>query len=536
MLSPGLRVGREVARELLFADLAPAASATAISRALSLAREALSALGKEVPGLLRADRAHIWFSDEVPLDIDLVAHEEALRSALAMGPGGRRDAELSIALAEQGVLLQDEPYADWALRPREALQLVRQTARLELARDRARGRGRSTPEAVIEALEACLGHDPACEEAASSLMRVYSARGQHQAVSVTYERCRAALEALGLRASPALEEAQRATMAPAPRSAPAGAAPPAPRRRLKEERRLVSVLFAELSGPVGMGRRLDPEDLRQVVGEALSALIAEVEGLGGTVTSVSGAGLAALFGAPEAHEDDPERAVRAASRISAVVATGGYALDAGMLSVRVGIETGPAVVGSLGTGTSYGAVGEVVGTAAAVQSAARVGSVLVGPVTRAATEGAFEWGTTEDVAPTPGAKPLVASYLERPIARRPGYRGQGRLAGHAPLVGRQIELAVLDDALRESISGAGSVAFIVGEPGLGKTRLVQECRKRFMAWVGAGTGRLPLWLEGRAASYASSTPYGLYQQLLSAWVGAAPEEGEEVVPPPWSGP
>jgi class 3 adenylate cyclase len=298
----------------------------------------------------------------------------------------------------------------------------------------------------------------------------------------------------------------------------------------------VSVLFAELSGPVGMGRRLDPEDLRQVVGEALSALIAEVEGLGGTVTSVSGAGLAALFGAPEAHEDDPERAVRAASRISAVVATGGYALDAGMLSVRVGIETGPAVVGPLGPGAGYGAVGEVVGTAAAVQSAARVGSVLVGPVTRAATEGAFEWGTTEDVAPTPGAKPLVASYLERPIARRPGYRGQGRLAGHAPLVGRQIELAVLDDALRESISGAGSVAFIVGEPGLGKTRLVQECRKRFMAWVGAGTGRLPLWLEGRAASYASSTPYGLYQQLLSAWVGAAPEEGEEVVPPPWSGP
>ena len=74
-------------------------------------------------------------------------------------------------------------------------------------------------------------------------------------------------------------------------------------------------------------------------------------------------------------------------------------------------------------------------------------------------------------------------------------------------------------------------AFIVGEPGLGKTRLVDECRKRFMAWVGVGTGRLPLWLEGRAASYASSTPYGLYQQLLSTWLGAVPEEGEEVVRP-----
>jgi hypothetical protein len=97
------------------------------------------------------------------------------------------------------------------------------------------------------------------------------------------------------------------------------------------------------------------------------------------------------------------------------------------------------------------------------------------------------------------------------------------------LEGRQTELAVLEDALRGAISGTGSVVFFVGEPGLGKTRLVQEGRKRFMAWVGASTGRLPLWLEGRAASYASSTPYGLYQQLLSAWVGVVPEEGDVVV-------
>ena len=101
MMSPGLRVGREVARELLFADLAPAASATAISRALSLAREALSTLGKEVPERLRADRAHIWFSADPPLDIDLVAHEEAVRSALAMEPGGPRDVALTTALMKQ---------------------------------------------------------------------------------------------------------------------------------------------------------------------------------------------------------------------------------------------------------------------------------------------------------------------------------------------------------------------------------------------------------------------------------------------------
>ncbi len=146
-------------------------------------------------------------------------------------------------------------------------------------------------------------------------------------------------------------------------------------------------------------------------------------------------------------------------------------------------------------------------------------------MTRAATE-AVRGGPTEDVVLSP--PPVVASYLERPTAWAASYRGQRRLACHAPLVGRQTELAVLEDALREAISGTGSVLFIVGEPGLGKTRLVDECRVT-MAWVGASTGRLPLWLEGRAASYASSTPYGLYQQLLSAWVGAAPEEGEEVV-------
>ena len=127
-----------------------------------------------------------------------------------MEPGGPRDATLSVALGQEGALLEDEPYADWALRPREALELLRQKARLELARDRTRGRGRSQPEAVVEAWEACLGHDPASEEAAFSLMRVYSAQGQRQLASSAYERCRGALESLGLRPSPALGEAQRA--------------------------------------------------------------------------------------------------------------------------------------------------------------------------------------------------------------------------------------------------------------------------------------------------------------------------------------
>ena len=164
------------------------------------------------------------------------------------------------------------------------------------------------------------------------------------------------------------------------------------------------------------------------------AVIAEVEGLGGTVTSVSGAGLAAVFGAPEAHEDDPERAVRAGSRMLSAVSAGANADGTEWLSVRIGVETGPAVVGPLWSGATagYGAVGEVVEAAAALQSAAKAGSVLVGPATKLATEGVFDWGPTEDVSPGPGAKPLLAVYLERPKARRPAPEPRRALAPLSP--------------------------------------------------------------------------------------------------------
>jgi tetratricopeptide (TPR) repeat protein len=253
-------------------------------------------------------------------------------------------------------------------------------------------------------------------------------------------------------------------------------------------------------------------------------VIGHVEALGGTVSSVSGAGLVAIFGAPDAHEDDPERALRAAFR--SVRSLTSRDQD---LYVRVGVETGQALVGPIGVGagTHYGAVGEAVSVAAALQSFSKPASVLVGPATHRATEGLFEWSGAEEVGMYPAGPPVVAHYLERPRARLldAGRRG---MAGPVPLVGRASELSLFRDAVREVTAGRGGVVVIVAEPGLGKTRLVQECRKLFMAWVGAASGRLPLWLEGRAVSYRSTTPYGLYQQLLCAWVGVAPEEDEEV--------
>ena len=535
LVSPGRRVTRDLACEELFPRLEPRAAARSLSKALSMARAALAELGEPGAALLGADLTHLWLSPEIAVDAD--AQADALDAGLAMAPGQERDDVLAAALAADGELLPDEPYADWADRARDRLSSLRQEARLALARDRAKGAGRSGAQDVTAAWLACFDHDPACEEAAGALVRGYLAQGRPEQAARVFERCRAALEDLGLRISPSLERvytSATADRAPAPAAAAApgpaqltAAAPPAPARLPREERRPLTVLFAEVAAPAGLAGTLGLEALRDLVGGSLATVIAEVEALGGTVTSVSGRGLQAMFGAPEAHEDDPERALRAAYRAMAATAAAAAAVTpaaapagtADTVGLRIGVESGPAVVGPIGGGArvEYAAFGDVVSVAAALQSAARPGSVLVGPATRAATAHLFSWGTAEEVTPAPGAAPLAAAYLDAPLAtaadRRP------RLGGRARLVGRQAELRTLDLAVRAAVAGQGQVITLTGEPGIGKTRLLQESRKRFIAWVGAGSAGRPLWLEGRCVSYASATPYGLYRQLIAGWIG-----------------
>jgi DNA-binding SARP family transcriptional activator len=174
--------------------------------------------------------------------------------ALAVAPGLERDDHLVAALADGGTLLEDEQEAEWALRPRERLDWLRQEARLALARDRTRGEGRSHPDAVVTAWEECLEHDATSEEAATALMRVYQAQGRHALERSTYHRCRDALEALGLRVSPALQQVHAVSGGSPDRAQDVSAgllAPVAGRQR--DERRLVSVLFADLASPGGRG-------------------------------------------------------------------------------------------------------------------------------------------------------------------------------------------------------------------------------------------------------------------------------------------
>ena len=544
LVSPGRRVTRETACQALFPEHAPEAATKALYKALSMARAVLGELSPQAAELLNSDHSHIWAGTGIALEVDLDAHEQALRAALAASPGERRDLLLVDVLLSVAVPLDDEDEAEWALRVRERIQYLRQEARLELARDRSAGRGRARPEAVLQAWEASLDADPSCEEAASALIRLHAAQGRRQLALAAYERCRGGVHrarAAGpdrARRGPCRRErADRERLERADpwccakRAAPGGGATPRHRRRRGADARPA---WAERRsrGPARARRR------RPGAGDQRGRVARRQRGLGLGHRDVGALrGAAVTRGRPRARRRSAHRRRPAHRRAGAGPASSGAggaaAGSSGLaLSVRVGVETGMAVVGPIGGGggVDYGPVGAVVRSAEALRLAAAPGSVLVGRATRAATEGIFEWGETKDAFLAPGAPVLVGSVLAGARARPSAEAGRRRLAAAATLVGRDPELAVLGEAVRATVSGGGGAVLLVGEPGLGKSRLVAECRKYFMGWVGAASGRLPLWLEGRCASYASSSPYGAYQQLLLRFIGAPLEAGEAALP------
>ena len=192
LLSPKRRVAREAAGDTLFGDIAPRASANALRNALSAARAVLGELGPAA-GLLRTDRTHMYVPSDVPLEVDLEQHEAALRDAVRLPPGDERDAALSLALSERGVLLEDQPYEEWSLRPRRARAGPS-------GGPPGSGPGPFTrfwprqPGALSEAWEAVLAADATSEEAATALMGTYVAHGQRHLVARAYQRCRDGLK------------------------------------------------------------------------------------------------------------------------------------------------------------------------------------------------------------------------------------------------------------------------------------------------------------------------------------------------------
>ena len=283
------------------------------------------------------------------------------------------------------------------------------------------------------------------------------------------------------------------------------------------ERRPITVLFADIAGSTAIAERLDPEDWTAIVGEAFKRMNRTIERYGGTVARLMGDGVLAFFGAPAAHEDDPERAVRAGLdlvRTIDEIDAGKSIPDADELKVRVGINTGPVVVGVVGTETAseYTAMGDTVNVAARMQASARPGSVLVTSSTYrfiAPLVDAVDVGLLE----LKGKTDAVHAY--EITALKAGVRATRGLAGiSSPMVGRDTQLNQLVGLFDIARAGQGRVACIVGEPGMGKSRLLAELHTSLVR--GAGP---PRWVEGRCLSYGETLPYHLVLDLVRSMIG-----------------
>ncbi len=277
---------------------------------------------------------------------------------------------------------------------------------------------------------------------------------------------------------------------------------------VREERKVVTVLFADLVGFTSEAEQLDPEEVRALQAPYWARVKSELERYGGTVEKFIGDAVMALFGAPTAHEDDPERAVRAAISIR-----DGIAGQEG-LQVRVGLTTGEALV-ALGARPAEGegmASGDVVNTASRLQSAAPPNGILVDETTYRATERAIEYREVEPIEAKGKAEPIPVWEAAAPRWR---FGVDVEQRGPAELVGRREELGLLTDALtRARRERASQLVTLVGVPGIGKSRLVSE-----LSGVVDADPELIYWRQGRSLPYGEGVTFWALVEMVKSHAG-----------------
>jgi ABC-type oligopeptide transport system substrate-binding subunit/class 3 adenylate cyclase len=299
----------------------------------------------------------------------------------------------------------------------------------------------------------------------------------------------------------------------------------ATRGQVRGERRIVTILFSDVKGSTAMAEGLDPEDWAEIMEGAFNVLIEPIYRYEGTLARLMGDAILAFFGAPIAHEDDPERACRAALDI--VDGAQRYATrleeERGItgFNVRVGINTGLVVVGEIGSDlrVEYTAMGDAVNLAARMESAAEPGTVLIAEATHKLIAGLFD---TDALGPieVKGRRAPVPVYRVLAAKAAPG-KPRGIIGLESPLVGREAECAALREALERLQAGVGGIVTLVGEAGIGKSRVVAELRKQAPPDV--------QWVEGRCLSYGTSVAYLLWVDVLRCLLGATLEESPKAV-------
>ena len=291
-------------------------------------------------------------------------------------------------------------------------------------------------------------------------------------------------------------------------------------------RRTITVLFADLSGFTAMSERLDPEVMQTLQNGLFEELTAAVQSFGGFVDKFIGDALLALFGAPAAHEDDPERAVRAALDMidrTARLSERAKAYAGSPLLLHVGINTGHVVAGGLGAGVakSYSVTGDTVNTAQRLQSMAAPGEVLVGPLTHRLTRHAFSYDSLGEVSLKGKMGSVLLHRLKEPLDTPRAARGLDTLGLNAPLIGRDAELARMIASLDLACGGAAQLVRLVGEAGIGKTRLVRE----FVARIRDQDRFAGVAIRQAACSPLGEQSYGTLAAVLRSAYGIAQKAG-----------
>jgi class 3 adenylate cyclase/tetratricopeptide (TPR) repeat protein len=279
-----------------------------------------------------------------------------------------------------------------------------------------------------------------------------------------------------------------------------------------EERRVVTVLFCDLAGFTARSDGADPEDVRALLRPYHARLRQEIERHGGMLDKFIGDGVMAVFGAPVAYEDDPERAVRTALAMLAAVDELNERHPTLDLKVRIGITTGQAVVVLDNRGDSERVVGDVVNTASRLEGVAPVGGVVVGEMTFQLTSKVFDYEPLPPVRVKGKAEPLSIWRAHSPKSRSGIHIDSGPTTA---LVGREIELTLLTSVYERTLRESSvQLVTIVGEPGVGKTRLVQELR----AIVDARP-ELVAWRQGRCLAYGDGISFWALGEVLKAQAG-----------------
>jgi class 3 adenylate cyclase/tetratricopeptide (TPR) repeat protein len=261
-----------------------------------------------------------------------------------------------------------------------------------------------------------------------------------------------------------------------------------------DERRIATVLFADLVGFTTFSESADPERVKNLLDRCFERLVADVTAFGGQIDKIVGDAIVALFGAPVAHEDDAERAVRAALQMQQTLAALRQELRVGA-EMRVGVNTGEVLVGAMRGAGEYTAMGDVVNIASRLQAAARPGQVIVGPLTYEATRRVVRYEALGALVVKGREEPVEAWTAEEVIAP-PGQRAKH---GRAPLIGREPEMALLRRMFDAAVNRRrAQLVLLFGEAGVGKSRLAIELASMAYEELGATVMKGPCLPYGEA--------------------------------------